>query len=85
MAKASWAASFFLEKIFANQNLHQLVPVDLADHGTGIVVVGDVGGVLGQKVTYDLVDGVIAFLSQSFIHTPEGLAHISVISGYNKL
>ncbi len=50
-----------VEKVLANQHLHQLVTVDLADHSPGVVVVGDVGGILSQQVANDLVDGVVAF------------------------
>ena len=31
--------SFLLEQVLANQHLHQLVPVDLADHAPGVVVI----------------------------------------------
>ena len=46
-----------MEQIVLDQSLQQLVPVNLADEGAGVVVVGDIGGVLGQDVTHDLVDG----------------------------
>ena len=47
-------------QIILHQSLQQLVPIHLADEGAGGVVVGDVGGVLGQDVAHDLVDGVVA-------------------------
>ena len=84
-AKASWLGSFFFEQIFPNQTLHQLVPVDLTDHAAGIVVVGDVGGVLGQQVAHDLIDGIVTFLRQGFIHTAENLSHIFIIVRNYKL
>ena len=75
--------SFVFEQVFPYQNLHQLVPVDLADAAAGIVVVGDVGGVFGQKIANDLVDGIITFLGQGIKHTPEDPAHVLlVIAGY---
>ena len=87
VAKASWPFGLlFLEEIFANQNLHQLIPVDLADHAAGIVVVGDVGGILGQQVSNDLVDGIVAFFGQGFVHTTENTAHILfIVAGYGEL
>src|SRR5699024_1861096 len=38
------------QQIVLLQDLHELVPVHLADQGPGLVVVGDVGGVLGEDV-----------------------------------
>jgi hypothetical protein len=87
VAKASWLGSLILlEQILANQRLHQLVPVNLADHAPGVVVIGDIGGVFGQKITYDLIDGVVTLLAQGIEHTPENSAHILfVVAGYGKL
>ena len=87
VAKASWLGRLvLLEQIFAHQRLHQFIPVDLADHTAGIVVVGDVGGILGQQVSNDLVDGIVAFFSQGFVHTTENTAHILfIVAGYGEL
>ena len=75
--------SFFLEQILLDQDLHQLIPVDLADAAAGVVVIGDVGGVFGQKIADDLVDGIITFLGQGIKHTPEDPAHVLfVVAGY---
>ena len=57
-----------LGQILTHQLLQQLVPVHLADHGTGVVVVGDIGGILGQDIADDLIDGIIALLLQRLIH-----------------
>ena len=86
VAKASWLGLLLVEQILAHQRLHQLVPVDLADLGTGIVVIGDIGGVFGQKIAYDLIDGVVTLLAQGIEHTPENSAHILfIIAGNGKL
>lgn len=59
---------------------------DLADHAPGIVVVGDVGGVLGEKVAHDLVDGVVALLAQSVVNGAKDSTHILLfIAGDGKL
>ena len=50
------------------ERLEQLIPIQLADESPGIVVVGDIGGVLGQDVTDDLVDGVIPLLLEGVIY-----------------
>ena len=49
-------------QIILHQRLQQLVPVHPADQSPGIVVVGNVGGVLRQDVPDDLIDGIIALL-----------------------
>ena len=74
-----WMGLILIEKVLANQHLHQLVPIDLTDHGTGIVVIGDVGGIFSQQIANDLVNGVVAFLIQGIEHTTEKLAHILFI------
>ena len=84
-AKASCHVSILIEQVFLDQDLHQFVPVDLADHAAGAAVVGNVGGICGKQIADDLVDGVIALLGQSLINIPEDLAHILfVIAGYGK-
>ena len=81
MAKASWRGSFVFEQVFPDQNLHQLIPVDLADHAAGAAVVGDVGGVFRQQIPHDLVNGIVTFFVQGIEHTPEYLAHILFVIG----
>jgi len=82
--KSLLAGLLFLEQIFPDQDLHQLITVDTADHAAGIVVIGDVGRIFREQITYDLVDGIVAFLGKGLIHTPEDLAHILIIIGYYK-
>jgi hypothetical protein len=73
-------------QIAADQLLQKLVPIQLADHAAGIVIVGDIGGVLGQQIAHDLIDGVVALFLQSVEHGPEGTAHILfIITGNGKL
>ena len=67
------------EQLLPDEHLHQLVPVDLADHASGAVVVGNIGGILSQQVSDDLIDGVVAFFCQGLIHTPKNPAHIIAI------
>jgi hypothetical protein len=65
-----------VEQIALHQLLEQLVPVQLADHASGAVVVGDVGGVLGEKVAHNLIDGIVALLAQSVVNTAKDATHI---------
>ena len=50
-------------QIAADQLLQKLVPIQLADHAAGIVVVGNVGGIFGQQITNDLVDGIVSLFA----------------------
>ena len=50
-----------LAQIAEQQLLQQLVPVDAGDEAAGAVIVGDIGGILGENITHKLIDGVIAF------------------------
>ena len=85
MAKASWLWSFLFKQIFPNQYLHQFITVNLADHAAGIIVVGDVGGILGQQIADDLVHRVVALFLQSVEDGTKGTAHIIlVVAGYDK-
>ena len=47
-----------------------------ADEGAGGVVVGDVGGVLGQDVAHDLVDGVVALLLQRLVNGGQNVMNL---------
>ena len=68
-----------LVQIPADQNLQQLVAVDFPDQGAGIVVVGDIGGVLGKDVAHDLVDGVISLFLQCPIDGGKDLVDLRVL------
>ena len=84
MAKASWL-TVRSSQIAPDQLLQKLVPIQLADHAAGVVIVGDIGRVLGQQVAHDLVDGVIALFLQSVEDGTKGTAHIIlVVAGYDK-
>ena len=66
-------------KIGQEQLLKQLVPVDAADERPGVVIVGDVGGILREDITYDLVDGVVALLHEGVVHTGQDLPDFGAV------
>ena len=70
-----------LKKVLAHQRLHQLVPVDLTDHASGVAIIRDVSRVFREQVANDLVYGVVPFLGQGLEHTPEDLAHVLFVIG----
>ena len=72
-------------QIAADQLLQKLVPIQLGDHTAGVVVVGDVGGVLGQQIADDLIHRIVALFLQSVEDGTKGAAHIVlVVAGYDK-
>ena len=70
-----------LHKI-TDQRLQQVVAVNAADDGAGILVGRDVGRVLRQDVADELIDGVVALLLQRTVHLQHRLLdlHITVIT-----
>ena len=57
-----------LAQILADQNLQQLVTVDFTDQRAGVVMVGDIGGILRKDIADDLVDGVVALFLQRLVY-----------------
>jgi hypothetical protein len=83
--KSPQAELRFFEQIATDQFLQKLIPIQLTNHAACIVVIGDVGGILGEQITNDLVDGVVALFTQGVEHTPERAAHrVLIIAGYCK-
>jgi hypothetical protein len=75
-----------VEQIAVNQVLQQFITIQLANHASGIVIIGDICGILSQKIANDLVNGVITLFIQSIEHTTQNGSHILlVIAGYGKL
>ena len=66
-------------QVALHQLLEQFVTVQLADQGPGTVVIGDVGGVLGEKVAHDLVDGIVTLLIQSILNSVQNTAHVLLL------
>ena len=74
-----------LEQITVNQILQKLIAVQLTNHASGIIVVCDICGIFGQKIAYDLVDGIITLFIQSIEHITKNSSHILlIIAGYCK-
>ena len=49
-----------IREVTANELLEQFISVETADLTAGAIVVRNVGRVLSQQITDDLVDGIIA-------------------------
>ena len=68
-----------LAQILPHEDLKKLVPVDLADQGPGVVVVGDIGGVLRENIADDLVDRIVALFLQCLIDRGQDLMDLRVL------
>ena len=53
-----------------------LVPIQLCNQLTGVFVEGDVGGIVGQKVSADLRRGIVALFCQRFGDDFEGFINL---------
>jgi hypothetical protein len=75
-----------VEQVAVNQILQQFITVQLANHTSCIIVIGDVSGVFCKQITHDLIDGVVALFIQSIEYATQNCAHILlIIAGYGKL
>ena len=68
-----------VRQILLDQRLEQLIPIQLADESPGIVVVGDIGGVLRKDVPDDLIDGIIALLPQGVVNGSQNVLDLLVL------
>ena len=66
-------------QITAQHGLQQIVPIHLTDQGTGILVGRDVGGVFGQDIAHQLIDGVIAFFLECVVHLLHDFMDLDVL------
>ena len=55
-------------KIILDQRIQKLVTVDLADQRAGIAVACNIRGVFRKNIAHDLIDGVIALLTQRLVN-----------------
>ena len=78
MAKAS-LKSGLIRQIALHQGTQKLVPVDLADQATGILVIGDVSGVFSEKIAHDLIDRIVTLFAQGVKNALEDQPHIFLI------
>ena len=56
-----------------DQLLEEVVAVNLTDEGAGIVEIGDIGGVLREKISHNLVDRVVPLFAERVVNRGENL------------
>ena len=75
-----------IEKIVPHKLLKKLIAVKLTDEAASVIVIGDIGRILGKNITDDLIDGVVALFGEGTVDLGENLLHFLVgIYGYSKL
>ena len=75
-----------IKQIALDELLEELVPVQLTNHGAGVVVICNIGGIFGQKVPYDLIDGVVTLFAEGVENRTENPMHVfAVITGDGEL
>ena len=66
-------------QIILHQHLQQLIAVDLADQRAGRIVVGDIGGILGEDIAHDLVDRIVALLLEGLLDSGEDMMDLLLL------
>ena len=72
-----------LAEIAAHERLQQFVAIQLADQRAGVVVVGDIGGILREDVADDLIDGVIPLFLQCLIDCGQNVINLHILIVHN--
>ena len=72
-----------IREVTANELLEQFISVETADLTAGAIVVRNVGRVLSQQITDDLVDGIVTFFGQCGMNAAKDLLHTFLIVGRN--
>ena len=66
-------------KIILNQILQQGVAVDPADEVSGIVVGGDIGRILRQNISNQLIYGVIALFTKCLVNGEQYIPYLLLL------
>lgn len=56
-----------LRKIGFDKNLHELITINVPDFAAGVVMYGNIGGILRENIADNLVNGIISFLAESIV------------------
>ena len=71
-----------IEKIVPHKLLQEFVTIELTDEAASIIVIGDIGGVLGKNVADNLIDRVVALFCEGLIDLNQNLLHFLVAVVY---
>lgn len=70
-----------IKQVMPDDFLKELITVKLADEAASVIVVGNIGWILREKVSDNLIDGIVSFLCQRMIDFRKRLFHfLAVIS-----
>ena len=67
--------SFFLAEIIRQQLPQKRIPVHTADKAAGVIVIGDVSGVLGKNISHQLINGIVSLYLQRIINGGHDFPH----------
>ena len=62
-----------------------IIPVNPADQASCVVIVGNVSGILGKNITYQLIDWIITLFLQGIVYGTEDLPHFGLAVNRRKL
>jgi hypothetical protein len=68
-----------IKQVVPDKLLKKLVAIELADEAASVIVVGDVGRILGKKIAHDLIDRIIALFREGAIDLREDLLHLRTV------
>lgn len=66
-------------QITLHQNLQKFIAVNFADQCTGVIMIGDIGGIFGQDISHDLVNGIVPFFTQSLIYGGKNVMSLFIL------
>jgi hypothetical protein len=73
---------YLIEKIVPYKLLKKIVTVELTDAAASVIVIGDIGRILRENVADNLVNGVVALLSEGLVDLHEDFLHFLVAVVY---
>lgn len=62
------------------QCLEQLIPVNVTNQRSGIIIRGYVGGVLGEDIAYNLIHRIISLFRECIIYKHQRFLHLDLFS-----
>ena len=68
--------SLLIKQVTLDQLLEEFIPVQLTNHGAGIVVIGDISGVFSQEIPDNLIDGIVPLFAEGVENRVENPMHV---------
>ena len=75
--------SLLIKQVTLDQLLEEFIPVQLTNHGAGIVVIGDISGVFSQEIPDNLIDGIVALFLKGLIDGSQDVPNFCILFVHN--